>query len=612
MAPGTTSTWLLLSVALTAYGAGPRRAAWSDKTHGPDGPWHALRVTFGSDKQAMDVYPGGAWGSYFLSPQICKLPESFSSACVGNGRGGGLYNANTSTTAHTLSPEATLVDRSLYEEIYGDAHLVYDTLTLPGDGGDPDVQVARLETWLITAAYRSLPNGTRYGNELGVLSLGGLVAQESKPDVVGSANVSLVAGTLQQNKVTSSSSFGMHIGSVAMGIPGSLYFGGYDQSRIVGTPHMMSEGTANLWADVVDIGIGVASGNSPFPFTSKRGLLANAGDSSLPRNALRLVVEPWEPYMILPQKACDAIAANLPVKYDRNLGFYFWNTTDEDYERIISSPSYLSFTFAGNPHDPVSKGDDFVIKVPFSLLSLTLTPPLVDVPTQYLPCRAPVNTVKNEPRLGRAFLQAAFIGVSYGGSNGPWFMAQAPGPNFSPPAVEEVLSSALFSNNSATTWEDTWKGNWFEISPSPTTPGLNKTNNGMTTTSSGIPVVGTNTGTNTPPTATPEHPEAKGPPPADPSSEGHLTTGAKAGVAVGAALAAVGAIAAAAILFWRRRRHTLAAPGGLEMELKSAGGGSGFATNDDLLPPELWAGSRPAELPQYREPVEMHVHGQFV
>src|SRR3954463_12109241 len=123
--------------------------------------------------------------------------------------------------------------------------------------------------------------------------------------------------------------------------------------------------------DLLDIGIGVAEGLSPFNFTSKKGLLTQ-GNSSI-GVAMQVVVEPTAPYLYLTKSTCDAITQNLPVIYNSDLGLYFWDTTSSDYKTIITSPSYLSFTFRLN----ASISETTTIKVPFSLLNLTLTSPLV-------------------------------------------------------------------------------------------------------------------------------------------------------------------------------------------------------------------------------------------
>lgn len=109
------------------------------------------------------------------------------------------------------------------------------------------------------------------------------------------------------------------------------------------------------------------------------------------------------------------------------------------------------------------------IKVPFALLNLTLIQPIIDTPTQYLPLR-PGQGPSGSYELGRAFLQAAFIGVNWqtaqGDGDGAWFLAQAPGPNTpskNPLTVIDAKNSTIIGLNAS--WEDTWKGSWTVIEP---------------------------------------------------------------------------------------------------------------------------------------------------
>jgi hypothetical protein len=75
---------------------------------------------------------------------------------------------------------------------------------------------------------------------------------------------------------------------------------------------------------------------------------------------------------------------------------------------IISSPAFLSFTFRLN----MSTSQNITINVPFGLLNLTLTTPIVANPTQYFPLR-PGQGPSGSYELGRAFMQAAFVGVNW-------------------------------------------------------------------------------------------------------------------------------------------------------------------------------------------------------
>lgn len=121
---------------------------------------------------------------------------------------------------------------------------------------------------LVDQIYQTYPDGTNYPVEVGILSLGAPVETHVwEPDVLMFIPSYLyTAGGIKQ---TPSYSYGMHIGSASLNIPGSLLLGGYDQSRVLGTvstqsytPFGQSPG-GNLAIGLVDVGIGVAKGGSP-------------------------------------------------------------------------------------------------------------------------------------------------------------------------------------------------------------------------------------------------------------------------------------------------------------------------------------------------------------
>ena len=125
--------------------------------------------------------------------------------------------------------------------------------------------------------------------------------------------------------------------------------------------------------------------------------------------------------------------------------------------RIVTSPAYLSFTFRMNRSD----SQNMTINVPFKLLNLILEEPLTHTLIQYFPCRPLTNG--GSYTLGRAFLQAAFVGVNWQSDlNGSWFLAQAPGPNT--PSSTAVATPIGFSDTSISSssnqWIDSWKGSW--------------------------------------------------------------------------------------------------------------------------------------------------------
>ena len=342
--------------------------------------------------------------------------------------------------------------------LFGSASYFFDAMSIvTEDPPSASVQFEDFDMLVITEGSWTLPDGSMYPIEVGNLALGAPEVNQSWNDGTGRFNSSLVPSSLYLQGQTPSNSFGMHIGSTAMSIPPSLYLGGYDQSRVLGNVTVQDYNMHYFPIDLLDIGIGVAEGSSPFPFNSKTGLLAQ-GNSSI-GVAMQVLIDPIAPYLYLPKSTCDAIAQYLPLTYNSNLGLYFWDISSTAYSTITSSSSYLSFTFRLNS----SVTETTTINVPFSLLNLTLTAPLVNTPTQYFPC-TPFSTGQSYgiPTLGKAFLQAAFLGVNWGlEDNGVWFLAQAPGPNTPSQAVVKSIGLNDESITASTNeWAETWKGSW--------------------------------------------------------------------------------------------------------------------------------------------------------
>ncbi|KAE8422776.1 hypothetical protein BDV36DRAFT_290947 [Aspergillus pseudocaelatus] len=171
-------------------------------------------------------------------------------------------------------------------------------------------------------------------------------------------------------------SYGVHIGSVPLGIPESLVLGGYDKNRVLGDVSTQSYSSGDLPIDLLDLKIGVVSGDSPWTVT----VFASGAN----------------PYIYLPHITCEDIAAELPITDHPEYGLYFWNTEAKRYSDIVSAPTYLGFTFSKNGLNNAY----ITINVPFSLLNLTLEAPL-----------------------------AVFVGVNWGPHQGSWFLAYAPGRN---------------------------------------------------------------------------------------------------------------------------------------------------------------------------------------
>ena len=266
---------------------------------------------------------------------------------------------------------------------------------------------------------------------------------------------------------------------------------------------------------LLDIQIGVENGSSPFSETSYVNLLKlNASFNGVQP----AIINPIVPYLFMSPETCAAVAKNLPVTLNSRLGLYIWNVTDPQYDMIVKSSAYLALIFqkAGS--------GNITIKVSFQLLNLTLEPPIVTTIQQYFPCR-PFRALDDSGHyfLGKAFLQAAFIGMNW--EQKKFFLAQAPGPgvgasNIRPIQSNDVTIKSDPIENFATTWASTWEA-------------ISNTNNEKNTTSNSTnPTDGQN-----------ERP-ASG-----------MSSGTKAGIAVGVVVGIL-AVAGAVLLFCMRRRRT--------------------------------------------------------
>lgn len=597
------SLFLLVSIwiaPIIVHAATPFTVPWTGQTYGPDGPWQAVQVKIGSDRQEMALYPGGAWQSYILLSSICSN-TSLSSYCYANRAG--VFDKLTSTTYDDTAIRLTINDgtwgplhfgAATDNPIYGTAKWALDLIDISG------VMVPNVSLNVVDQGYQIYPDGTNYPLELGVLSLGAPSLQQQ----FANRGQATINGTFFDSYLFTSGggqaipsySYGMHIGTPTYNLAGSLLLGGYDQSRVLG------EVSAQPYSDdgglpikLRDISLGVVRGGSPWSSSTTNsttnsnptGLLA-AGNSSITSNGITVYSTPGDPYIYLPQSTCDAIAAHLPVTYQSTHGLYIWNTSNPAYRSIITSPSYLAFTFAKDN----SNRANITIKIPFAVLNLTLTPPLVAQPTPYFPCRG-TTTAGAVYALGRAFLQAAFVGVNWGDSGsgtGNWFLAQAPGPNLQTPSTTVIQPEDTTVLGSDNGWEDSWSGVWTALP--------------VATAAASASASTTNTTTN-------------GRSSCENCSTGTLSTGAKIGMGVACGVVSIGATVLFTLWCVTRRRRA---------SLDRAGSGGGGKDWPDSMQGPNWAGyeftstlsdSRPgggggsgwpAGRPRAKPPVELGVY----
>jgi hypothetical protein len=530
------SIWLPVALAGLvdrASAANTFEMAWSDGTYGPDGPWQAVSVRIGSNNALVNLYPGGTWGSHILSPSICNN-STLSSICYA--QVAGLYDPTLSST-------------SAFGDVDVFASVDFTNGALQLQGSKP---ITGIDNWNISnseamfpqdinmalheSIWATLPDGSTYPLTVGSLALG---APNTINQTFGfgngipAFNATLLPGYLSaeadSNKIISSNSYGLHIGSVDPPIAPSLYFGGFDQNRALGTVSTQQGSPDSAGAiDLLDIKLSVNSGASPWSFNSLGGLLSSGNDTI--KSQLPVAINSLAPYLHLPKSTCDAIAKNLPVTYQAKYGLYFWNTDDPKYQKIVSSPSSLGFTFRAS-----ESSKNMTIDVPFSLLNLTLTAPLTNTPTSYFPCKA---ETQGQYQLGRAFLQAAFIGVNWDAFNGSaaWWLAQAPGPTTPTQVnIQAIGNEDTTIPASQVDWASTWADTWTPLSDS----------------------AGAQTGTSTGTGSSPTNSAGSNGDGTNKSTSSGLSTGAKAGIGVACGIVGLALIIGAIMFFVRRgQNHT--------------------------------------------------------
>ncbi|RGP65901.1 hypothetical protein FLONG3_9033 [Fusarium longipes] len=505
----TAFTLILARIVTISAERTPREVPWADETFGPDGPWRAIDAKIGQHKQDVSLFPGSDWETWLIEDAYCGKGSCYASK-------GGTYDKSSGSTSG-IQWKAALENYMRGVNLAGEGGTAYlDDLELNGITVK-NASLAVLGT--STPQKIKYPGGQTVGFSAGCLSLGGrretnqsFFVGESFPTI----NASIPSGWLWDNEYTESYSFGMHIGSVqpSTRVPGSLWFGGYDQNRVVGEILSMNGGPRD-GITLRDISIDVVGNKSPFEFRSKGGLLSEGNSSIGP--SFKVLVDGCSPYLTLPESTCNSIAEHLPVKFSKDLGLYLWDTKSDKYREIISSASTLTFEFIST-----SNTNSVKIRVPFMHLNLTLEAPLVDDPVPYFPCH-----VNGGDRwvLGRAFLQDAFIGANMRRGVDTWWLAQAPGPNIqataNPVTIGEMDTTVKKGGND---WNQSWTGFWDDEQVSSSTPS-------------------SKAGT------TNDFDEQKG----DEEQEAGMSTAAKAGIGAGISAAAI-AIGVGAFMFWRRRR----------------------------------------------------------
>ena len=378
-----------------------------------------------------------------------ELCQSVSSICFA--ASAGLYDASDSTTAISDNSRGLVWQWASNEAINTSGQAVEMTDVMYMNTSEGLVKVPNSTISAINSQNIFLPDGGSLQVQLGSLSLGAPGHGTQSLSIAGIGQN--FPGYLAMQNVTPSNSFSLHYGSASLGLAGTLVWGGYDQSRVLGDVGSFQLGPYGMAPTMLDVQIGVENGQSPFidNGSSFSGLLElNSSLNNVQPTTINAIV----PYLFMSPKTCAAIAQHLPVSLNSDIGLYIWNTTDQQFQRVMSSSAYLAFVFRSSPDANIT------IKVPFQLLNLTLESPIVQYPQQYFPCR-PFYSFDGSGRyyLGKAFLQAATIGINW--QTMAFFMAQAPGPEVPSPTIQSIGPSdtsigSLPIANFASSWSKSW------------------------------------------------------------------------------------------------------------------------------------------------------------
>ena len=429
---------------------------------GPDGPWTAIDIQVGWPAENMSVFPGRSQATLVISKAVC---ERQGSNCSNPGLGFYDKNPVKNLTANELNIQSDTIqgwDGNLTDPLglSGSVTRTLERVTVSlEDGG---IQYLDNLTFLVSDGLTAnFAGGPQISLDVGVLSLASEQAYETNITTSWRGTTTLMYTPLAwlsthgetddhgETDAPISASWGLHVGSARYNVSGSLYFGGYDEARVLDAPGIFNS-TAILLTNV--------SINSTIAAFQSTGNLLGPSNTPSSDYDTSVVPEPALPYLYLPPAVCASLAVHLPINFNSDLQLYTWDLGHPSLQTLLSSLSSLRFTFTNSSNTITT------IIIPLALLNLTLTPPLVKTPTPYFPCRPYTPKLSGgaaigsgEYYLGRAFLQGAFIGQNW--DTGSYFLAQAPGPSLpsSRVAIIGPNDTAISATTDARAWEDTWK-----------------------------------------------------------------------------------------------------------------------------------------------------------
>ncbi|RWA07936.1 hypothetical protein EKO27_g7174 [Xylaria grammica] len=466
-----------------------------------DGPWPTLRLDYeGSQGNlTLDAYLTFANASLLIKPQTCADEVADGVLRCGEFAYPNFYLNATTTKQVRLH---ALSDPVSWDTGY---QIPWNNVSLKGPSGldfcrfmSFDGNVTAINFTSDLAGYR-IETPAIVGEKLATRA-----SRDSHSVPLLNSMISLpkMAASLSETGRVSSPFSSFHMGSVEPPTNGSLIVGGYDNNKIMGDLLNWTE-TYNAYGNptsdsltLTHIYLGVDSGFLPLeslrlnnqsfpqgPYKQEPSILHQNRNST----GAQIIIEPGAPYIHLYREVCDALAELLDLEYDATRNLYLWSHPPD--HPIFRSPVYLELVLKSGSYYEAFDGDEATypkvsIKIPMASLQHTFhattraTNGSLLPPARYFPCSPDdfgwANGTYTWPRLGRAFLQSAFVASSFKYSDtadttADYWLAQAPGPagieGNTAVDLTEVASGTIPNRTGVKLGADAWTNSWGGVLP---------------------------------------------------------------------------------------------------------------------------------------------------
>lgn len=452
-----------------------------------DGPWPTIPLTYAdanSNNGSLNVYVTFSNTSLLVSPQTCTDDVTNGTFRCGDFVYPDFYLGNNTSNL-------TMIDFfEHWDTIVSSNHtgLDYaDFMALSGNATENSLQA-------------DIGNTTVEMPAIVADNLTTVLSNSSQPIPLLNSMLSLpnYAAKVSESGAAVSRFFSLYTGSMEPFVNGALMVGAYDNNRILGnlmnwsTTYMSGYGPASF-ISIMNINIGVESGFLPLEkfkllndsfLQGPQSINVEDPTAIIANEAIinDVLVEPGSPYLHLDTRVCDWIADQLDLTYDITRNLYLWSYPPDP--PIFQSPVYLEI-ITSNVQYPDNSSQRLSVKIPMALLQHTFhattraTNGTLLPLARYFPCSRWEYNIGFENghylpmRLGRAFLQAAFIASYFeypddDVTTAKYWLAQAPGPATNEENGEdivEVKSGCISNRTNVTVDVNAWTKSWSGVLP---------------------------------------------------------------------------------------------------------------------------------------------------